>query len=146
MIDLALHQGQGPVTLAEISRCQDISLSYLEQLFAKLRRRGLVEGVRGPGGGYRLGRHSDSITIADIVSAVDEGVDTTRCGGLKNCQDGQRCLTHELWSELSSRIHEFLNGITLQQFVARPAVQEVVIRQDRLLRCRGRAESSPSIT
>ena len=129
MIDLALHQGQGPVTLAEISRCQDISLSYLEQLFAKLRRRGLVEGVRGPGGGYRLARNSESITIADIVSAVDESVDTTRCAGRKNCQDGQRCLTHELWSELSSRIHEFLNGITLASFIQRDDVHEVIRRQ-----------------
>jgi Rrf2 family iron-sulfur cluster assembly transcriptional regulator len=130
MIDLALHDREGPVTLAEISKCQDISLSYLEQLFAKLRRGGLVEGVRGPGGGYRLSRPSNSITVADIVCAVDENVDATRCGGRQNCQGGRRCLTHELWSDLSRQIHEFLQGITLAQFLERETVRAVARRQD----------------
>lgn len=131
MMDLALHDGQGPVTLAEISVCQDISLSYLEQLFARLRRNGLVEGMRGPGGGYHLGRPADQITVAEIIKAVDESVDATRCLGKQNCQDGERCLTHELWTDLSQQIYEFLNGITLAQFVQRPKVQEVAARQDR---------------
>jgi Rrf2 family iron-sulfur cluster assembly transcriptional regulator len=130
MMDLALHEGRGPVTLAEISQCQDISLSYLEQLFARLRRHGLVEGVRGPGGGYCLGRPASEITVADIIGAVDEAVDATRCGGKENCQDGERCLTHELWTGLSRQIFNFLNGITLAQFVDRPRVREVALRQD----------------
>jgi Rrf2 family transcriptional regulator, iron-sulfur cluster assembly transcription factor len=129
MLDLALHQQQRPVTLADIALCQDISLSYLEQLFARLRRAGLVEGVRGPGGGYRLGRTADRITVADIIAAVDEPIDTTRCGGHQNCYNGDRCLTHELWSELNERIAEFLGGITLADLISRPAVQEVARRQ-----------------
>ena len=112
MMDLAIHDNAGPVTLADISQCQGISLSYLEQLFAKLRKSGLVEGVRGPGGGYRLSRKADQINIADIISAVDEKVDITNCNKEGNCQDGERCLTHELWIELSNRLYEFLEGIT----------------------------------
>jgi len=130
MMDLAIHDQAGPVTLAEISQCQGISLSYLEQLFAKLRRHGLVEGVRGPGGGYRLARQSDEITVADIIAAVDEKVDATRCAGRKNCQNGRRCLTHDLWSDLSQQIFSFLEGITLAQFVERPTVREIVQHQD----------------
>ena len=138
MMDLALHDEKGPVTLAEISQCQDISLSYLEQLFAKLRKGGLVAGVRGPGGGYRLARAADHITVADIVCAVDENVDATRCQGRENCQGGRRCLTHDLWSDLSQQIHDFLRGITLAQFVERDAVREIAIRQDQIhgRRCR----------
>lgn len=132
MMDLALHDQSGPVTLAEISQCQDISLSYLEQLFAKLRRGGLVEGVRGPGGGYRLARKPEEITVADIVCAVDEHVDATRCGGQEDCHNGRRCLTHELWADLSSQIHTFLSGINLAQFVERPSVREVAVEQDRV--------------
>lgn len=130
MMDLAIHDKNGPVTLADISVCQGISLSYLEQIFARLRRDGLIEGMRGPRGGYRLARPAEQITVADIVSAVDEKVDATRCGGLENCQEGDRCLTHELWSDLSRQIYEFLNGITLAQFAKRPAVVETIRRQD----------------
>lgn len=126
MMHLAIHDRHGPVTLAEISSCQGISLSYLEQLFAKLRRRGLVEGVRGPGGGYRLALMSDRITIANIISAVDERIDATRCCGQENCQGGQRCLTHQLWTDLSRQIFTFLEGITLAQFVERPAIYDQV--------------------
>ena len=129
MLELALHENERPVTLAEISQCQGISLSYLEQLFAKLRRRGLVEGVRGPGGGYRLARPASEITVAQIITAVDEKMDATRCGGEENCRDGERCLTHELWTELSRQIYEFLDGITLAGFLSRPSVQAVVERQ-----------------
>lgn len=130
MMDLAIHDRYGPVTLAEISQCQGISLSYLEQLFAKLRRSGLVEGVRGPGGGYRLARPASEVTVADIITAVDERVDATRCAGKENCQEGRRCLTHELWTDLSEQIFQFLEGITLAQFVERPSVREIVKRQD----------------
>lgn len=134
MLDLAVHDKKGPVTLAEISECQGISLSYLEQLFAKLRKQGLVEGVRGPGGGYRLAMTPDAISIADIISAVDEKVDSTICGGKENCQEGERCLTHELWNSLSCRIFSFLDGISLEAFLQRPSVKEVIARQDGQLR------------
>jgi Rrf2 family iron-sulfur cluster assembly transcriptional regulator len=130
MLDLALHRDQGPVTLADISRRQGISLSYLEQLFSRLRRQGLVESTRGPGGGYRLGRSATEIAVADVIAAVDESVDATRCGGMENCQAEQRCLTHELWCQLSDQIHQFLSGISLSTLVDRQAVQEVASRQD----------------
>ncbi|MBI5462374.1 MAG: Rrf2 family transcriptional regulator [Gammaproteobacteria bacterium] len=129
MLDLAIHDGKGPVTLADISQCQGISLSYLEQLFAKLRREGLVEGVRGPGGGYRLARAAASISIADIIAAVDEKVDTMLCEGKEDCRDGGRCLTHELWSSLSAQIHDYLAGINLAEFLARPSVRAIIEQQ-----------------
>ena len=113
MIDLALNSGDGPVTLAAINERQKISLSYLEQLFGRLRRYGLVESVRGPGGGYCLARLDADITIADVVRAVDEMLDATQCGGLQNCRQAQRCMTHELWSTLNDRIYEFLSSVTL---------------------------------
>ena len=131
MLDLAVHEKMDPVTLADISLCQGISLSYLEQLFAKLRRNHLVEGVRGPGGGYRLSRPSNQITIAQIITAVDEKVDVKRCEGREDCQQGERCLTHELWDELSCRLYDFLDGITLAQFANRPDVQEIARQQDK---------------
>lgn len=130
MMDLAIHDRKGPVTLADISSCQDISLSYLEQLFAKLRKNGLVKGVRGPGGGYRLAKPGSDISIAQIISAVDEKVDATLCSGNENCQKGERCLTHELWMGLSQRIYEFLDGISLEEFLNRPSIQEIIDRQD----------------
>jgi Rrf2 family iron-sulfur cluster assembly transcriptional regulator len=132
MMDLAIHEKFGPVTLADISVCQGISLSYLEQIFARLRRNGLINGTRGPRGGYRLARPSDQITVADIINAVSEKIDTTRCEGKENCQNGERCLTHELWSDLSDQIHSFLDSITLAQFTQRSGVQEVALRQDNL--------------
>jgi Rrf2 family transcriptional regulator, iron-sulfur cluster assembly transcription factor len=119
MLDLALHSGSGPVTLADVSVNQGISLSYLEQLFAALRSKKLVRGVRGPGGGYYLGRSAADISIADIICAVDEWVEFTRCGGRENCRDGQRCLTHHLWDQLSDEIFRFLKGISLQDLVDR---------------------------
>ncbi len=126
MLDLALNGTQGPVTLADISENQGISLSYLEQLFAALRNKGLVRGVRGPGGGYYLGRESDEISIADIICAVDEWVEFTRCKeGRQNCQDGQRCLTHSLWDDLSQQIFIFLTDITLDDLVQRGQAREV---------------------
>lgn len=130
MLDLALHQTGGPVALTDIAGRQGISLSYLEQLFAKLRRRGLVASARGPGGGYRLNAGADAISIADVVSAVDEKVDATRCAGKKNCQGNERCLTHDLWEDLSAKIYQFLSGITLAQLVAQRGVREVAARQE----------------
>ncbi len=132
MLDLALHAQEGPVPLADISQRQGISLSYLEQLFAKLRKQGLVDSARGPGGGYRLSRASTEIAVADVVTAIDEKVDATRCGGMGNCQDGKPCLTHELWSDLSRQLYEFLENISLGQLVERNAVKDIAARQDSL--------------
>jgi len=130
MLDLALHYEQGAVTLSDIASRQGISLSYLEQLFARLRRSGLVDSVRGPGGGYNLALAPSAISIAEIVIAINENIDATRCGGDKNCDGAERCLTHYLWEDLSERIHEFLSGITLADLVNKPTVQEVARRQD----------------
>ncbi len=123
MLDLALNRGDGPVTLAAISERQKISLSYLEQLFGKLRRFGLVESVRGPGGGYCLARPCEQITIADVVRAVDEMLDATQCGGMQNCRKEQRCMTHELWVTLNDKIYEFLSSVTLADEVERQLQQ-----------------------
>lgn len=117
MLDLALRHQHGPVTLAGIGRRQSISLSYLEQLFGKLRRHSLVESVRGPGGGYCLARPSDKVSVADIILAVDEPLDATLCGGMENCQDDKRCMTHDLWAALNEKLYEYLNSVTLQDLV-----------------------------
>ncbi len=130
MLDLAVHDGVGPISLADISQRQGISLSYLEQLFAKLRRRDLVASVRGPGGGYKLKGQPGEITVASIIDSVDENVDATRCAGRGDCQGGEICLTHELWSELSDQIHSFLSDITLASIIDKRAVQLVAARQD----------------
>lgn len=130
MLDLALHAQHGPVSLADISERQGISLSYLEQLFAKLRRGSLVVSVRGPGGGYQLSREMACIQVAQVIDAVNESVDATRCQGLGGCHDGDTCLTHHLWCDLSQQIHEFLSGISLADLVRRQEVQDVALRQD----------------
>lgn len=130
MLDLALHHDQGPINLADISQRQGISLSYLEQLFARLRRQGLVASARGPGGGYSLGREAAQISVVDVIHAVDETVDATRCGGEENCQGQERCLTHDLWDELSQQITHFLGGISLGDLVQRRTVRQVSQRQD----------------
>ena len=131
MLDLALHQGQQrPVTLQDIAMNQEISLSYLEQLFARLRQSGLVRGTRGPGGGYRLAQDAGEVSIAGIISAVDEKADLTRCGGKADCQQGEECLTHEIWAELSEKIYQFLDDISLADLIQRPRVLEVAKRQD----------------
>ena len=129
MLDLALHHDKGPVALADIATRQGISLSYLEQLFSQLRKRGLVDSTRGPGGGYRLGHAPDAIVVSDVIGAVDENMDSTRCHGKENCQDDARCLTHDLWTDLSHRIHQFLSGVDLGQLVERRRVREVARRQ-----------------
>jgi Rrf2 family iron-sulfur cluster assembly transcriptional regulator len=130
MLDLAVHATKGPITLADISQRQGISLSYLEQLFSKLRKRDLVASARGPGGGYRLSRDANQINIAEVISAVDEKVDATRCAGQGNCQNGEECLTHQLWTDLSDQLYDFLNGISLGQLVENRSVQNVAARQD----------------
>jgi Rrf2 family iron-sulfur cluster assembly transcriptional regulator len=118
MIDLALRQHSGPVTLAAISQRQEISLSYLEQLFGKLRRHQLVESTRGPGGGYTLAKKASDITVADIILSVDEPIDATHCGGKENCHGGDgRCMTHDLWASLNSKMVEFLDSVSLQKLV-----------------------------
>ena len=129
LLDLALHDGDGPVCLSEIAARQDISLPYLEQLFTRLRRRGLVASTRGPGGGYNLGRSPAEIRVADIISAVDESFDATRCGGERDCHGGKSCLTHELWENLSREVHRFLQSVSLQQLMQSEAVRGVAERQ-----------------
>ena len=129
MLDLALRADSGPVSLADISGRQDISLSYLEQLFAKLRRGELVTSVRGPGGGYRLSRAGADIYVAQIIDAVNEAVDATGCGGTSDCQQGEVCLTHHLWCDLSEQIHGFLSNISLANLVEKREVQSVSARQ-----------------
>jgi len=130
MLDLAFHSQRKPVTLTDIATRQTISLSYLEQLFARLRRAGIVKGVRGPGGGYKLNLKTTEINIADIIVAVDEQIDSTRCGGEANCQKHQACLTHDLWMGLSDQIRTYLKGITLAELLEKHHVQEVARRQD----------------
>lgn len=137
MIDLAMNQDRGPVSLSAISERQEISLSYLEQLFGKLRRRSIVESVRGPGGGYHLANDLDQITVADIVKAVDEPLDATQCGGKENCHSehhaaGRRCMTHELWTTLNTKMVEYLDSVSLkdlveQQNALRPCDENIVI-------------------
>lgn len=129
MLDVALNSSGGPVPLADISERQGISLSYLEQLFSRLRKHGLVSSVRGPGGGYLLGKMPAEISVGEVISAVDESVDATRCLGKLDCQGGEKCLTHALWRGLSDRLSDFLNNITLAELVSNREVLEVSERQ-----------------
>lgn len=132
MLDVALHSEKGPVSLADISVRQAISLSYLEQLFSRLRRENLVSSVRGPGGGYRLGKEASDISVGQVIRAVDESVDVTRCNGTADCQGGERCLTHSLWQDLSERIAVFLDNITLGELMAKADVKLAAERQEQL--------------
>lgn len=133
MLDLALRHQQGPVTLAGIGRRQSISLSYLEQLFGKLRRHALVESVRGPGGGYCLARPTEKVSVADIILAVDEPLDATHCGSMENCQEDKRCMTHDLWATLNEKLYAYLNSVTLQDLVNEQLAKggNVVVLTDR---------------
>lgn len=124
MLDLALKHGGGPVTLAGVSQRQSISLSYLEQLFGRLRRHTLVESVRGPGGGYTIARDLDKVSVADIITAVDEPLDATQCGGRQNCLDDRRCMTHELWSTLNEKMYEYLDSVKLSDLVVKQRASE----------------------
>jgi Rrf2 family iron-sulfur cluster assembly transcriptional regulator len=130
MLDLAFHSQIKPVTLTDIAARQTISLSYLEQLFARLRRANMVKGIRGPGGGYTLAGEASGINIADIIAAVDEPLDATKCGGEANCQNEKACLTHDLWMGLSEQIRDYLKGITLAHLLEKHRVQEIAKRQD----------------
>jgi len=127
MVDLAMRQSRGPVTLAAISERQHISLSYLEQLFGKLRRHSLVTSVRGPGGGYNLARAAGEISVAEIVKAVDEPLDATQCGGKENCHDERRCMTHDLWATLNEKMHEYLSSVSLGDLVAHQSGKPVAV-------------------
>ena len=133
ILDLALHEDLGPVNLTDISKRQGISLAYLEQLFLRLRKEGLITSSRGPGGGYRLRQSRSDISVADVIRAVDEQVDATRCGGHKNCQADERCLTHDLWEDLSLHITNFLSDISLSDLVRQGTVKQVSARQDHIL-------------
>ena len=133
MVDLAMRQTRGPVTLAAISERQHISLSYLEQLFGKLRRHKLVSSVRGPGGGYNLARPAAEISVAEIVTAVDEPLDATQCGGKENCHDDKRCMTHDLWASLNAHIFAFLQSVTLEHLVRQQDKQAVTVLKDQRL-------------
>ena len=130
MLDLALRQNRGPVTLAAISERQHISLSYLEQLFGKLRRAKLVSSVRGPGGGYNLAQGPNQITVADIVTAVDEPLDATQCGGKENCHEEKRCMTHDLWATLNEKMYDYLSSVTLADLVAHQNGKQVAVIKD----------------
>lgn len=133
MLDLAMREQQGPVTLAGIGTRQTISLSYLEQLFGKLRRHALVASVRGPGGGYRLARPAAKVSVADIILAVDEPLDATLCRGMENCREDKRCMTHNLWATLNEKLYEYLNSVTLQDLVSERLAAEggVTVLADR---------------
>src|SRR4030081_953029 len=130
MVDLALRQGRGPVTLAAISERQHISLSYLEQLFGKLRRHKLVSSTRGPGGGYNLARPAAEVSGADTVTAVEEPIDATQCGGKENCHDDKRCMTHDLWATLNEKMHDYLSSVTLADLVAHQSGKPVAVIKD----------------
>lgn len=134
MLDVALHTKLGPVPLADISERQGISLSYLEQLFARLRKHGLVSSVRGPGGGYQLGLPAAAISVSAVIAAVDESVDATRCQGKSDCHGGMRCLTHTLWSNLSHRIEDFLTNISLEELVNQEEMNKSAQQQSRILK------------
>ena len=132
MVDLAMRHESAPVTLADISQRQKISLSYLEQLFGKLRRRKLVDSVRGPGGGYRLARDMAAVSVVDVILAVDEPIDATQCGGKENCKDERRCMTHDLWATLNDKMYEYLDSVKLSDLVAQQATRkESVVLQDK---------------
>lgn len=130
MLDIALHRDEGAVSVMEIALRQDISSSYLEQIFARLKAAGLLESRRGPGGGYEITRPLSQISVSEIVVAVGDGVDATRCHGAADCQDGAQCLTHDLWSDLSAEIDQYLRRVSLESLVERRQIRFVAERQD----------------
>ena len=142
MLDLSINASRGPVTLSDISKRQDISLSYLEQLFAKLRKQDLVSSVRGPGGGYLLGRKGSEIDVAEIIDAVSESLDTTKCQGKGDCNGGEMCLTHHLWEDLSAQIHKFLSDITLADLVSKREIEVIARNQSQRIKHGPRDEGS----
>lgn len=134
VLDIALHSNKGPVTLAEIASRQNLSVSYLEQLFSKLRKSEVVTAVRGPGGGYLLNHDPHDISVSLIIDAVEERVDATKCGGAEGCQKGLVCLTHALWQDLNEQVHGFLTGVSIGSLMQRDSVQAIRIRQDSLVK------------
>ena len=142
MVDLSMRQTRGPVTLAAISERQHISLSYLEQLFGKLRRAKLVNSVRGPGGGYCLAKPIANITVADIISAVDEPIDATQCAGKENCNDDKRCITHDLWATLNEKMNDYLTSVSLADVISHQQGKQVQVIKD-FRGAEGRAEKTP---
>ena len=143
MVDLGMRHGGGPVALAEISQRQKISLSYLEQLFGKLRRSALVDSVRGPGGGYCIARDMSEIVVSEIILAVDEPIDSTQCGGKENCRDDQKCITHDLWAQLNKRIFDYLDDVTLKQLVEDQKAKQSGVTQIHDMRDISRASRTP---
>ena len=119
MLDVALHANIGPVALADISQRQEISLSYLEQLFSRLKKSGLVDSIKGPGGGYKLSKDANEIVISEVIQAVDEDLETTACNGKSNCHNNHQCISHNLWQDLGTEINNFLSDITLKQVIAK---------------------------
>ena len=144
MLDLALHAGDGPVTLSGISERQKISLSYLEQLFGKLRRRAIVESVRGPGGGYNLARSAAEVSVADIILAVEDQLDSTACGGRQNCMGDKRCMTHELWESLNDTVYEYLSSVKLSHLVANQTIHPVNMVKSKSAHGRKSAAAEPA--
>lgn len=130
MLDLALHSVRNPITLSDISDRQSLSLSYLEQLFARLKKNKLVASTRGPGGGYQLAKAPEDINVAEVIMAVDEPIDATGCGGTKDCQKGSMCLAHNLWLDLSESIYDYLNNISLAEVINRQEIRELAYQQD----------------
>ena len=130
MIDLTLHAKNKPISLAEISGRQSISLSYLEQLFSKLRASGLVKSIRGPGGGYLLNKLTSDLNLLDIITAVDEKIDQTQCGGAMNCIKDKPCLTHFIWTDLNNRINDYMREITLSDITLRKDVQSIIFLRE----------------
>jgi len=130
MLDLALHSVTEPITLSDISGRQSLSLSYLEQLFSRLRRNGLVKSTRGPGGGYQLGKSPEQINVAEVIIAVDEPIDATGCRGTRDCQQGAGCLAHDLWQDLSNTVFNYLNDINLAEVISRQTIREIAYQQD----------------
>ncbi|NNJ72303.1 MAG: Rrf2 family transcriptional regulator, partial [Enterobacterales bacterium] len=130
MLDLALHSVTNPITLSDISDRQSLSLSYLEQLFARLKKSKLVASTRGPGGGYQLAKAPEDINVAEVIMAVDETIDATGCGGKQDCQKGSMCLAHHLWLDLSDSIFNYLNNISLAEVISRQEIRRLAYKQD----------------
>ena len=130
MVDLAINGIDEPAPLKEISIRQKISLSYLEQLFSKLRISGLVKSIRGPGGGYMLNKNPSNLNLLDIITAVDEKIDQTQCGGAMNCINDKPCLTHFIWTDLNNKINDYMREITLSDITLRKDVQNIIFLRE----------------
>ena len=132
MLDIAMYGGVSPVPLRDVSNRQNISLSYLEQLFSKLRLSALVKSIRGPGGGYILNKDAGEINLYQIITAVDENIDQTQCGGAMNCNNDKPCLTHFIWTDLNRKINDYMKGITLNDVALRKDVKNIIYRREEI--------------